>query len=204
MTAPTKALPGYRLVTVKYGDNLRKIAIRELGDADQWRDLITINGLTFPYVTSDPALASATCILAGGQIKVPAPSTTYSAVDDPDRVYGVDLLLSDGQLQVANGDLATVAGADNLRQAYRNRIDTPLGDLEFHQDYGCQVHELKGDKNTPYVATLGSAFVAGALMNDPRTQAVPSATVQVVGDTLEITATAQPIAGSSVDVQTSG
>lgn len=204
MTAPQKTLAGVRLVKIRYGDDLRRIALRELGSADQWRDLITINGLVHPYITTDPDLAGPKVLLVGGQIKVPAPSSYATAADDPDRVYGVDLDLTDGRLSNAGADLATIGGAANLKQAYKNRIDTHPGDLQFHDDYGCRVHELKGEKNAPIAATLGGDYVSSALQDDPRTQSVPSATVQVVADALAINATVEPVSGSSVDIQTAG
>lgn len=204
MTTPQKTLAGTRLVKIRYGDTLHSIALRELGDADKWRDLITINGLVWPYITSDPTQAGPKVMLAGGQIKVPAPTSYATAADDPDRVYGVDLDLTSGRLSNSGADLATIGGEANLKQAYKNRLDTHPRELQFHHDYGCRVHELKGAKNTAIAAALGGDYVSGSLMDDPRTQAVPSTTVQILGDALAINATVEPVSGSSVDIQTAG
>lgn len=202
MTAPMKTLRGWRLVAVHRGDTLQAIALRELGDADLWRELIQINDLAPPYLTDDPALAGPRVRLAGEQIRVPSATVYASAVDDPDRVFGADAALTHGRLSIENGDLALVSGRANLDQAIANRLDTPQGDLAFHPPYGCKVHTLKGQGNTPANATLGGAYVKGALLNDPRIQQVPAASAQVVGDALILTATVQPISGSTIDAQT--
>jgi phage baseplate assembly protein W len=197
---PTKRLSGYRFVTVQQGDTLQAIAQRELGDTTLWADLITINGLTPPYLTGDPLEASATVKLYGQEILLPAATVQISATSDPDRVFGVDLKLTNGRLGAANGDLALVGGVSNLRQAIKNRIETQLGELLFHPPYGCGVYRVKGEGADPTAATLGAKYVEGSLLADPRIAAVEAVTATITGDTCEIIATARAVAGTSVDI----
>lgn len=203
MSPPTKLLRGWRYVAVRRGDTLQAIALRELGSADLWRDLIAINDLVPPYVTDDPALVGQRVRAAGDQIRIPAATAYATSVDDPARVFGVDLDLTDGRLSAKNGDFALVGGVKNLDQAIVHRIQTPPKDLPFHPDYGCKVHELKGEKNVPAKATLGAAYVRGALLNDPRIDSVPIVSVRSEEDATPITATVQPVSGSAIDAQTS-
>jgi phage baseplate assembly protein W len=203
VTAPTRTLRGWRFVAVRHSDTLQSIALRELGNADRWRDLIAINDLAPPYITNDPAQASPRVLGPGDQLRVPAATASATSVDDPTRIFGVDLKLTNGRLSAENGDFATVSGVKNLDQAIVNRIQTPTGRLAFHPDYGCKVHELLGEKNLPTKAALGAAFVRGSLLNDPRISNVPSVSVRSQADALPFEATVQPITGSTVDVQTS-
>lgn len=50
--------------------------------------------------------------------------------------FGRSLLLEDGDLRFADGDLAPVAGRDNLLQGVRVMIDTPFGSDVFNANYG--------------------------------------------------------------------
>jgi phage baseplate assembly protein W len=197
---PTKRLTGYRFVTIQQGDTLQAIAQRELGDAALWADLITINGLAPPYLTGDPSLASASVKLYGQQITLPAVSVQVSATTDPERVFGVDLRLTDGQLIAENGDLAVVAGVANLSQALKNRIETELGELLFHPNYGCAVSRVKGEGGDPTAATLGAKYVEGAILDDPRIDSVESVKATIIGDSCQIVAIATPITGTSIDI----
>lgn len=51
------------------------------------------------------------------------------------------------------GDLATVTGPENLRQAIQERIVTPLGEVEHRTEYGTRLDEEQG-------APLGDARIA--------------------------------------------
>lgn len=197
-------LTGYRLVEVLYGDTLQSIAARELGDAERWAELIAINGLTWPYLTSDENESSATVKLYGQTIFVPAATPQVSATSDPDAVFGVDLLLVDGDLEAVDGDLELVGGRFNLRQALKHRIDTPLGDLIFHQAYGCGAHRLKGRAASPTTALLGARYVRDAVQADPRVDSVIESTATVVGDVVQANANVRPVVGAAVAVSTEG
>ena len=195
-------LAGYRYVQIQVGDTLQTIAARELGDADQWRALIEINGLTSPFITKNAAMVSPTVLGYGARLLVPAPTVQISATTDPNRVFGTDLQLINGDLVVVNGDFALVAGESNLRQALNNRLKTPLADLMFHLPYGCGINLIQGTVEGPTSGLLGARYASDALAADPRIQSVPSAVATIVGDTTSITATVVPVTGSSIDLST--
>lgn len=201
--ALTKRLSGFRHVEIQQGDTLQAIAARELGDASLWVDLITINGLNYPYLTGDATAVleadPGTLKLYGESLIVPAGAAVTSSTDDPSRVFGVDVLLQAGRLVAGpTGDLALVAGRANLEQAIDNRIETPLGDLVWHQQYGCGIHKLKGRGGDVGAVTLSAKYVEAALVDDPRiTQA--EATAVLAGDAIDVTGKAQPVTGSAID-----
>ncbi|MDR3519154.1 MAG: DUF2634 domain-containing protein [Azospirillaceae bacterium] len=201
----TKTLTGYRRVDTRYGDSLLDVALRELGDAARWVDLANLNGLQPPYLTDDPAQASATVLLSGSQILVPSSAPAASAVADATSVFGVDVLLgrdpvAGGVLSVAAGDLGSVSGVDNLAQALRNRLDTRPGELLYHPDYGCRVHELVGQGAGAAVAQLAVAFVTEAVLADPRIASTESMVATVTGDTIAVTGTAITVDGKKLPV----
>jgi hypothetical protein len=196
----TQILSGYRYAQIQVGDTLQEIAARELGDASQWATLVWINDLSYPYITGDQELVSASVLAYGSQLIVPAPTVQVSAATDPLRVFGVDLQLSGGKLVAANGDFALVGGRANLKQAYLNRLNTPLGDLLFHPAYGNGAQALKGTVDGPTAGLLAATYVQSAILQDPRTASVSSSVAQVSGDTITVTATAVPVSGTSIDL----
>ncbi len=197
-----RRLAGYRYVEIRQDDSLQAIAQRELGDASRWADIIAINDLLPPYLTGDVNQASANVRLFGEQLIVPAVAVQTSAASDPDRVFGVDIALTNGLLEAENGDFRLARGDANLRQALLHRVRTALGELLFHAKYGCNVHALIGRGNGPTVGVLGAEYVRGALLSDPRVDSVDAVTASIIGDVNEIEATVRPIAGTSIDIQT--
>lgn len=196
-----KRLAGFRFVEIQHGDTLQRIALREMGDASLWPNLIDINDLTPPYLTDDPALAGPKVKLFGHLLMVPAGEPQGEADPDAARIYGSDVALNKGLLQAdETGDLALVAGVPNLKQALENRLATPLRDLLFHASYGCNVHSLKGEAGQPGIATLGAQFVRSAMLDDPRVREVGSAKANLTGDVLSVSATVTPITGTTVDI----
>ena len=195
------ALTGFQLVAIRRGDSLQAIAARTLGDATRWSQLVWINGLTYPYLTDDPTQASATVLLSGSLLKVPAAAAPASATTDPDKLFGIDLELVDGDLDVdSSGDLAVVGGLANLQQALEDRLETEPGELVFHLDYGNGALALIGQGNGPSTGLLCNEYVASCLRADPRVASVQSVTAQVQGSAISATAVVNPIVGTPVTI----
>lgn len=196
-----RELPSFRLAQIHHGDDLPTLAAREMGDANRWTELVWINSLTHPYVTDNAALASASVLLSGAFIRIPAPVGLATGDTDSSRVFERDCKLTAKALTVdGSGDLSVVAGANNLRQQLSHLISTPRGQARRHPEYGCLIWRLVGTVNGPVAGLLGAEYVKSALKSDYRVSSVSSSTAEVIGDTVRVTARAIAIEGGVVDV----
>lgn len=201
----TRRMPSYRLVQTHYGDDLQTVAARELGDANRWPELVWVNNLVHPYITSDEARVAPGVLLAGAMLKVPAPAGFNS--DSPDRqsVYERDAKLTGKMLgDDGAGDLLLVTGADNLRQQLQHRITTPVGQARRHPDYGCMIWRLVGTVNGPAAGLMGAQYVKAALASDFRVARVEYSNAEVIGDSVRVTAKAVAVDGGVVDLAVGG
>jgi phage baseplate assembly protein W len=206
----TRTARGWRFVQTRVGDTLQAIALRTMGDAARWPELVWLNGLVPPYLTDDPAGGSAGVIAAGGTLKVLAPAASGVATTAPAdnaandaQVFGAGFRLTNGQLTASGGAFSLVAGRDNLRQALQIRLGTALGELIFHPRYGCDARRLIGAVNGPTKRLFGAAAVRRALAADSRIRRVASSTAAAVGDAVVISAVAEPVVGQPVAMQVS-
>lgn len=197
MTAVYQApLLGYRLAVVRQGDTIEGFAARETGDASAWRKIVNINALSWPYITDDIALAgNGVALSAATFLKVPSPKPAIASPVTDRSVFGTDLALVGGQLQVANGDLATITGAANLVQAVKNRLTVFLGELPYHPFYGSGLSRLIGKRGTAANNARAAAFVKSAIKTDPRIAAVTSAIATITGDHIVVEASAEAVDG---------
>ena len=191
--------PSYKLVETRFGDTLRFIAFREMGDANRWRELVFLNRLEHPYLTNDPKEASESVILTGSPIKVPVVEGLNNNRIDADYVYARDVKLDGRQLQAsASGDLELCAGVDNLNQQLRHRVITPRGQMVHHPSYGCYIWRLLGGTNGYIAGLLGSDYVKAALEADYRVKSVVRSDAEVIGESLQVKAVAVAIDGTEV------
>jgi phage baseplate assembly protein W len=191
MTAATAT----RNAPILVGDGLRRIAMRELGDALRWIELAEVNQLRPPYIIDsiDPADRQRATLIYGDLIRIPLGKVTDS-VQLPQDVLGTDCALPHGQLQPnATGDWALVAANNNLSQALCHRVKTPVGDLLAHPEYGSQVTLVLGLKNINVIQLMAIGFVRQALKQDPRVAEVPGVQSAAPGDQLQITAQIQAV-----------
>lgn len=194
----TRAAPNVRYVEIRYGDDLRRIALREMGNASKWLDLVVLNDLRPPYIAEE---ASVGVLAYGDQIMLPSPVSTLSASTDPAGVYGVDLLVSGKKLRVVDGDFSVVSGLPNLWQALVHHITVEKRELAFHPSFGCYVRSLLGKVNGPTAAQLAAFYVKSAILEDSRVASVPSCDAVVLGDQIRVTANVQPISGKPVELK---
>jgi phage baseplate assembly protein W len=100
-----------------------------------------------------------------------------------DRFPGADL--------TADGDLTTVDGTDNLKQALLLRLLTPVGSLASlgHPAYGSAVSSLIGQGNTETTRGRLRLLVLATLAGEPR-----------IAEVLEVNVTPSPADPSRVEV----
>lgn len=196
-----RQMPRYRLVETHQGDDLQTVAARELGDANRWPELVWLNSLTHPYITTDARQSGPGVLLAGALIKVPAPAGLSTESAERGQVYERDCALADRRLtDDGSGDLAVFSGADNLRQQLQHRVNTPRGQARRHPEYGCLIWRLVGTVNGPTAALMGAEYVKAALQAEYRVSKVDYVRAEVLGDAVRIQARAAAIDGGVVDV----
>lgn len=193
-----RVMPAFRYAQTNFDDDLRHIALRELGDANRWTEIALLNGLKPPYIVSDPALVAVGVILSGSTLLVPALQAASDITTDPDQVFGVDVLLADGRLQFDNGDLAVTHGAKNLIQSIKHRLATHTQDLIYHPNYGNLTYKILGKSNGPAAGQLAAFYTKSALLNDSRIDRVLSVTADVMGDVIMVDAVVVAITGKQI------
>lgn len=187
-----KDLSGYTYVATNWGEGIKQFALRVLGSADSWVDIVTLNNLRYPYLSE---AGGANVARYGDMLMVPASQPQTEVNDNPDFVFGIDIRLDNGRFAVSNGGLQTVAGVRNFTQAIRHRVQTDTKELLYHPDYGCRVREVIGIPNSYSAGMMAAAFVKGAIRSDVRTEAVQSCTAEMAGDAIIIDAKVTPVSG---------
>ncbi len=180
----------YSTAIVLVGDTLQSMALRELGDVARWTDLVYLNNLRPPYIVGSQAEADANpgTVWYGQIIKVPQLTNIPLAVSNDSDLFGIDVLLEDSLLTIVDGDISTITGRPNLKQALVHRLETFLTDLIRHPTYGCNINVVFGQKNTAIVKLLAEGFVRRALNAEPRVKRVLQLNAKNQGDVLAISA----------------
>lgn len=195
-----REMPPFRLVETHHGDTLQTVAHREMSDANRWPELVWINRLSFPYLTDDERRVGPGVLLTGSFLKVPAPAGLRTEDAERGQVYERDAELKNRRLMIDDGDLAIVAGANNLRQQLQHRIGTPRGQARRHPRYGCMIWRILGTAAGPTAGMLGTQYVRSSLLSDYRISEVISSESEVAGDVVRITVRARAIDGGVIDL----
>ena len=200
----SETVTGYRNVATLYGESIQDFAFRVTGDADNWTTIVELNGLAWPYLTTDPASVSAAVGFSGqASLKVISATTSVSGVSDANDIYGTDWAIEDGDFAVGpNGDFATVAGDDNLVQAVELRLVNRQGDLIRHPLYGQTIYKLLGQSGTPTNNLLAANRAAAAVGADPRIASTQNTIATIAGDGCSIVMTAIAEDGRAIPAAT--
>jgi phage baseplate assembly protein W len=152
------------MATVQPGDTIQSVSYRELGTSTRWQELVSANGLVYPYLdfsgpngAKDSIYDGMSVLGKGDTIKLP--STAGDVI--PTDPIGTDMSEA--------GDVGVlVGGIENLRGALLRRLRTPKGYLPHHPTYGSNVPNYLGKPLTPSLVLSLRAEVRRALLEDPR------------------------------------
>lgn len=197
----------WRVVNTQQNDTLRAIAERELGSASRWVELVELNGIRHPYLVADrnsEEALSGRVIAFGDPIKVPsgtAVNADFAGVT-PVEAYGIDINLDTGEVCGGpSGDVDTVAGIQNLKQALNLRLTNGYRELEYHRKYGNEAHRLKGHKASPLIGLMALWFCEMTVKADPRVRSVANGRFEINGDAIHIFITAIVSDGFALKLQ---
>lgn len=88
-----------------------------------------------------------------------------------EEIYGVDYS-STGEV-TSFGDIMTVGGLDNAKQAIRNELLTPVGSYpSVDSDYGSEIYEVWGEDLTNVQLQQIEVYVNNALLKQERVDSI--------------------------------
>ena len=88
-----------------------------------------------------------------------------------EEIYGVDYS-STGEV-TSFGDIMTVGGLDNAKQAIRNELLTPVGSYpSVDSDYGSEIYEVWGEDLTDVQLQQIEVYVNNALLKQERVDSI--------------------------------
>lgn len=139
------------------------------------------NGATW-FIFPNPMDVVTKVLPIGGILHIPhALVQNTNLVTTNTNYLGTDIALSDGQVQFSGGDLKTVSGTSNLRQALQNRFKTPYGALPYHPTYGNKLLRTLGEMAQPHFETMAKLYIKETAMQDPRISDVTNETFEQQG-----------------------
>lgn len=202
---------------VNTADDIRMIAQRYLGDPRRWQELVVLNGLKPPYISPTGAgntLKPGDAILfpsvssPNAQTLIGTQNGSNQNYDDDnlrdntlllDQTYGRDILLSSNEsagsfdltdLSVnQRGDLATISGIPNVKQAINIKFATEVGELKMHPFFGARY--AIGSKATVNSFNEFRVNTLATFLSDGRIEQLESLALQTIEDTLFVSAVAK-------------
>jgi len=195
---------GYQVITVPHRMTLKQMAAKFLGQAGRWKEIVHLNRLRAPYI--NPSGDGFTVLRPGDPIKIPAvpesgtdENNVFSAQDSIQnqdaRRYGRDLRIDPNTHDFvvdSQGDLATIEGLDNLRQAMQIKVFTRPGDLKAHPWFGLGMERAVGKGIAVDQLAGYHLSVHSTLLSDTRIERLKSLALRVSGDILQIKAVIIP------------
>lgn len=197
--------------TIQFGDTLESIALNTLGSSDLWKVLATFNGLAYPYI-STLGIPIQKTLSPGQQISIPSIQTNpslqnaqssgnivlgqFTTPPSIDSSFGTDIFLdSTGDIDVnQTGDITTISGINNLKQALLLKLNVYRGELLPHPDFG--ILNILGLRTTPALTGMCQSQLEATLLSDPRVLNVPQASVSINGDVATFMAGVTPNFGA--------
>lgn len=182
---------------VLQGDDIQRIASRELGNANRFRELIILNQLKFPFISD---VKENGVLVPGDDILIPIYDTDFenSLVYENDlgefegtmtfaeRQLGIDLYLNNrNDLSFTNrDDLKLISSHENAAQAAKIKLGIEKGSLKYHPELGIMGNV--GEKMTDEMTSAIAESMRASILSDPRFDDADF-NLEVRGTTIQIT-----------------
>lgn len=196
LRAPQGTTPG--LATLRNGESLQDLAARTTGNFEDWQTIAAANGLGPPY----PGQSNQAVALSGRQLLLPSASGSATATPgSPIATYFANVLGTDWDFGPINGaeaawtgDIPLITGYLNFARALGRRLQTPLGTLIYHVNYGSRIPPEVGAIQSEDEAARLAQYGRSAIQQDPRTGEILSSSASTQpGFLATFSATVQPI-----------
>ncbi len=184
-----------QLATVRENDNLMDMAARSLGNFEQWTQIAATNNLQPPYITSG---ATALTAVPGQQLFLPTTGVVQTQGTVPSytlNYLGVDIYYGplNQDIAVWAGDFQLISGYQNLSFSLGRRLQTTLGALVYHNDFGSRIPPEVGTITDSNTLSYITAYAKSALLSDPRVNKIVSASTTAYQNyAINVTATVLP------------
>lgn len=173
-----------KVVYVRRGESLERLARRELGDADKALLIMEFNDLSPSDIFAED--------WNGRSLNIP-----YTETVDTERLQnnfvldsqrGIKVLGRDltNDLEADNGDLVLTQYTANLFQSLDNVIQTPTGAIPEEPEYGSNILQLENGAVPQIAGEMISIEVQRAIMTNPRISAVSGVTARRDQDTIRV------------------
>jgi hypothetical protein len=166
---------------LRNAETLLDLAARELGNFENWPQIVSANALQPPFpgpTNQNVALAGQQLYMPGSNVQIGANTTppTY-----PNSVMGVDYNFGpiNGSQPAWTGELPTLTGYLNFAAALGRRLQTPLGSLVYHRNYGSRIPPEVGAIQSLQEAQKLIVLASAAINADTRTGRILSVTGSV-------------------------
>lgn len=171
----TKSVDQPSTATLRNTESLMDLAARTTGNLEDWAGIAAINQLLPPYpgpTNQQVALTGRALFLAGdGLANNSGPAPTYAA-----NVLGTDWDF--GPINKPQpawlGDISLITGYLNYSRALGRRLQTPLGTLIYHTDFGSRIPPEVGAIQSEDEASRLNQYGRSAIVQDPRTGSIQS------------------------------
>lgn len=179
-------------------EDLRALALRELGDPARWTEIAELNDLRLPFIVRSYKAEDRLphTLIWGDAVKLPsvqqtAPSPTSTGV------LGTDIALRHDDLVISDGDLSVLSGAENVVQALHHRLRSLRGELVYHPRYGSSLALAIGLPAGPFRELTAAGWAYEAIAAEPRVSRIEGVDAKTEGDAVRIGARVVAVGSNS-------